>query len=134
LPLLGQFERPSLPPLGDFHRFSRQVKLAPCQGEVPGGVSERSGGENACAKGEQLSPHRFPCGLQVERTRRASDRPDIMRGNQVSDWPDSRHDENNASDDAHNQYCCTVGTPQPSKPRHHGTTVRAVGGRAISLR
>jgi hypothetical protein len=105
----------------------RPVSAEEILGRAPH-LLQRSGSEETRAECEQLSPHCFPRGLQVDRTRRTCDRPDVVRSYQVGDWPEDRHDERNCGERTRTHHYCAMAAPQSGKSRHHGTTVRLAEG------
>jgi hypothetical protein len=86
-------------------------------------------GSKACAQREQLSAYCLTCRLQIRCPLAARDLAYVMRGDQVSKWPDDRTDKHKADDYTHDEDSHTKAPPPcgtgsyATGSQHHGTTV-----------
>jgi hypothetical protein len=101
-----------LPLLREFNSAARQFNTAARQHKVPSRVHQRQSGEQACAECDPLRPHSLPGSLQLHRALRRCDQADVMRGEQIGDWPEERTGEDCGADRAHDQDRCPMGLPQ----------------------
>jgi hypothetical protein len=113
-------------------RLRREPGDSPREPVAPPSKHKRASGKQASAKRQQLRPRGLPRCLQVHRSLRARNPPNVVYGEKVGDWPDQREDDCRNPDRSGGQNDRLVLQPplvRSSWLPRHGKTLRPKAGR-----